>query len=161
MPSAPERFSSGMLQQLSPQKLHLLLGEMTSLLMLSSVHRQYQIRDIPDLILPAVNLNQYMIFRDANHRPIAFVTWGKFSAEVEQAYRKGKVHLSEQELTSGSILYFMDFVAPYGHAKQVIRQLCSTRFAQDCAYSLRFYADRTKPPKWMRFYGTEYKKSVH
>jgi cytolysin-activating lysine-acyltransferase len=136
--TAAKKFADGQLKTLPPQKLHMLLGEVTSLLMASKTHRKYQIRDIADVIFPAINLGQYMIFRNPRKEPIALVTWGRFSAAVEKKYLKGNPVLSEQELTSGDRLYFLDFVAPYGHAKQVTSHLRKHVFPNDLGTSIRF-----------------------
>ncbi len=84
--------------------------------MLSKVHRKYQVRDIADAILPAVDLGQYRIYRNKNKQPVAFVTWGYFDEKTEAEYLNGKSILSRDELKSGDILYMLDFIAPTGHA---------------------------------------------
>jgi hemolysin-activating ACP:hemolysin acyltransferase len=56
-------YKNGILGKLPLQKRNILIGEVTSLLMLSKVHRLHQVRNIADIILPAINLNQYVILR--------------------------------------------------------------------------------------------------
>ncbi|HVZ30170.1 MAG TPA: toxin-activating lysine-acyltransferase [Asticcacaulis sp.] len=133
----PNLKTNGILARLPPQKLNLLIGEITSLLMASRLHRGYQVRDIADIVLPAVNVNQFIIYRDGRRRPIAFVTWGRLSAEVEAAYLSGQAVLSESELTSGDRLYFLDFIAPYGHARKVIRELRTKVFPDERGRAIR------------------------
>jgi cytolysin-activating lysine-acyltransferase len=159
--TAAKKFSDGVLKKLPAQKLHVLVGEITTLLMASKVHRQYQIRDIADVIFPAINLGQYKIFRNASRQPIGLVTWGRFSPEVEKKYLKGNPVLSEKELTSGDRLYFLDFVAPYGHAKQVTSHLRKHVFPNDLGTSVRFTGNVKSPMKILKFYGVNYKKRLN
>lgn len=155
------RFQDGTLRALTPGQLHLLIGEITALLMASPLHRGYQVRDIADIILPAINLNQFRIYRDSKKQPIAFITWGKLSTAVEQRYLGGDAVLSEQDLASGEHLYFMDFIAPYGHAKRVVRDLRTNVFPNDCAMSVRIDETGKKPRKILKFHGINYNKALN
>jgi cytolysin-activating lysine-acyltransferase len=149
------------LPKLSPLKLHLLIGEITSLLMLSNTHRQYQIRDIADIILPPINLNQYKLYRDAQKRPVALVTWGWLSEAVEQRYLAGDMLLTPADLQSGERLWFTDFIAPYGHMKQVAQHVKTSLFPNHCAKSMRLPEDKTASPRILKFYGVNYRKKVN
>jgi cytolysin-activating lysine-acyltransferase len=157
---AASQFRKGKLAKMSPQKLHLLIGEITSLMLVSKAHRQYQVRDIADIILPAINLGQYRIYRNQKREPIALVTWAFLSPEVEKEYIGGKMVLSEKERTSGDILYSTDFIAPYGHMKQVTHDLRTNLFPNSAGKSLRFVEGKAKP-KAMRFYGVNYRKAMN
>lgn len=159
--TAEEKFPDGKLKKFPAQKLHLLLGEITSLLMVSKVHRKYQIRDIADVVFPAINLGQYKIFRSTSGQPIALVTWGRFSAAVEKKYLKGNPVLTEKELNSGERLYFLDFVAPYGHTKQVSSHLRKHVFPNDLGIAVRFTEDLKSPVKILKFHGVNYKKPLN
>ena len=157
----PKRNPDGVLNQLPPAKLHLLIGEITALMMVSPVHRQFQVRDLADIILPAINLNQFRIYRNDKNEPVALVTWGYFSKEVEQQYIGGKAVLSEAELASGDIIYLTDFIAPYGHIKQVVKDLKLNVFPNDIGHSIRF-DEQGKPRKKIRtFRGVNYGKKPH
>lgn len=159
--TAATKVSEGALRQLTPQKLNLLLGEITSLLLLSKVHRHYQVRDIADVILPAVNLNQFQLYRDARKRPIGLVTWGRLSSEVMQRYISGNTVLSEDDLVSGDQLFFLDFIAPYGHIKQIVQHIKTNVFPNESAKALRFTEGKKSPARILKFYGVNYKKQVH
>jgi cytolysin-activating lysine-acyltransferase len=151
----------GVLGKLAPPQMHLLIGEVASLMMASKVHRHLQVRDIADIMLPALNLNQFRIYRKPDHAPVALVTWAYFSAEVEKAYLGGRALLSEAERTSGDILYITDFIAPYGHAKQVIRDLRTNVFPNAHAKALRFVEHgKTRPTLW-HFYGVNYQRPLN
>lgn len=134
----------GVLSKLSPQQLNLLVGEVTSLMMMSKVHRKMQIRDIADIILPPIDLDQFRIYRNENKEPIGFVTWGWFSDEVEKKYLSGDVVLTKEEWKSGDNLFFTDFIAPFGHTKQIFKDLTHNIFPNETAKTLRF-DDHGKP----------------
>jgi cytolysin-activating lysine-acyltransferase len=153
--------TDGVLGKLAPAKLHQLIGEVTGLMMASKVHRQLQVRDIADIMLPALNLNQFRIYRSASKQPIALVTWAYFSPAVEQAYLGGRALLSEAERTSGDILYITDCIAPYGHVKQVIRDMQTNVFPNAHAKALRFVEHGKVRPKLWHFYGVNYQKPLN
>lgn len=126
------------LRSISSQKLILLIGEITSLMMLSKVHRKIQIRDIADIILPQIDLNQFRIYHNSKKEPIALVTWAYFSKKVEKEYLAGKAVLTKEELNSGDIIYLTDFIAPFGHTKQIAKDLKENIFPNQSAKFLRF-----------------------
>lgn len=150
--------SNGLLSKLTPQKFHLLLGEVTSLLMVSKVHRKFQVRDIADIIMPALNLNQFKIYRNKNKQPIGLVTWARFSDAVEKEYLSGKVVLSESELQSGNQIYITDFIAPFGHTKKIIDDMLKTTFIKDEVNAIRFTEQGKSRKRLWKFYGVNYQK---
>lgn len=145
----------------NPKAFHLLLGEVTALLMLSKVHRKFEVRDIADILLPTLRLGQFRIYHGKQGQPIALVTWAYFSMQVEAAYLKGKSVLSESDLQSGDRLYVTDFIAPYGHVKQVIRDLKTNVFPNQKIHALRFTEQGKTRPKLWYFYGVNYQRPQH
>ncbi len=151
----------GALRQMTPPQLNRLIGEIAGLMMLSKVHRHYQVRDIADIILPAVNLNQFQIYRDTKKRPIGLVTWSRLSEEVMQRYMAGGTVLSEQDLTSGDQLFFLDFIAPYGHMKQISQHLKTNVFPNESAKALRIIDGKPPQKKLLTLYGMNYNKPLN
>lgn len=149
------------LSKLPPEKLNLLIGEVTSLLMMSKVHRKMQIRDIADIVLPPIHLNQFRIYRDKDNKPVGLVTWGWFDDQIEKKYLSGETVLSYAEWKSGigqpkanesgteklgNNLFFTDFIAPFGHTKKIFKDLTHNIFPNEIAKTLRF-DDHGKPRK--------------
>lgn len=159
--ASKSQYGNGILSRMPQAKLNQLLGEITSLLLLSKVHRHHQVRDIADIILPAINLNQFRIYRNSKKEPIALVTWAYFSEAVEKEYLKGKSVLSEKELKSGDIIYMTDFIAPYGHTKKVIDDLKKNVFPKDEVKALRFVEQGKSRSKIWKFHGVDYKSSFN
>ncbi len=140
----------GVLGKLAPPQLATLIGEVVGLMMASKVHRALQVRDIADIMLPALILNQFCIYRKSNRQPVAPVTWAYFSPEVEKAYLGGRALLSEAERQSGDLLYMTDCIAPYGHVKQVVREMRSNVFPNAHAKALRFVEKgKARPTLWI------------
>lgn len=166
----------GLLSRLSPRQFHLLLGEITSLLLLSKVHRKFQIRDIADIILPYINSGQFKLYRDkkadssnppgsnpngdnANGgNPTGFITWAKFSSQVEQEYMNGKIVLSEAEINSGDIIYITDFIAPYKNTQIIKNDLMNNLFAYHQFKAIRFTEPGLKRTKIWKFKGNKFGK---
>ncbi len=69
--------------------------------------------------------------------------------------------LTQEELTSGDRLYFLDFVAPYGHAKQVARHLRTDVFPNETGTSVRFTENAKAPMKILKFHGIHHKKRLN
>jgi cytolysin-activating lysine-acyltransferase len=154
-------FKPGLLVNAPPHKLHQLIGEITLLMMVSKVHRKMQIRDIADIVLPFINLDQFMIYRNGVKRPVAFITWAYFSEEVEKEYLNGKAVLSEKELNSGKIIYMTDFIAPYGHAKRIIKELRTSIFPHAEVKALRLTEQGERRKKLWKFHGINYKQKLN
>lgn len=141
------------LNQLSPDKKYRLIGEIVSLMAASAIHRQFPIVDLTEIILPPVDLNQFRIYHDKANRPVGFVTWGLFSDDVFTQYKDGRTIFSHADWQSGDILVFTDFVAPFGHANSIVRDLRDHVFKDHKeGFSLRF-TERGKPRgrvnRWM------------
>ena len=151
----------GVLGKRTPAQLNLLIGEVVGLMMLSPVHRVYQVRDVADIMLPALNLGQYRMYRAADRRPVGLVTWARLSAAVEAAYLDGRGMLSEAERTSGDRLYLTDFIAPYGHTRAMVKDLRTQAFPNEHAKALRFTQQGKSRPHLWQFYGVNYQKPLH
>lgn len=126
-----------------------LLGEVTFLLSASPLHRQAAIGDVTRNILPAIELNQFRIYRKKDN-PVGFVAWAYFSEEVEQRFTAGPTELKLRDWRSGSNLFFVEFVAPFGHTRQVVQDLTINVFPGRVAKSLRS-KELGKPPRLSRW----------
>ena len=126
------------LNRLTPDKLSQLVGDITLLLTDSNIHRNFPLADVRDLILPPVHLNQFRIYHTQEGKPVGLVVWGNFSQTVLDRYLSGDVALSLDEWNSGNLLVFTDFIAPYGHALSIVKDLRTRVFPTASAYALRF-----------------------
>jgi cytolysin-activating lysine-acyltransferase len=103
------------------EKVHL-LGGISMLMLNSPLHRQYNILDIETRFVPSLIHNQFRYYEIAG-RPVGFVNWAWLSDEVEQKFMTAKYELTHDEWKSGDRLWFPEFVAPFGHARYIIKDL--------------------------------------
>ena len=127
----------GILHKLSVQKRNRLIGEVTSLLLSSNLHRKYQINDIFSGFVVPIHLNQFRIYKNKENQPIALITWAYFSKEVEKEYQTGKYFLKLEDWKSGNRLWAIDLIAPFGHVKEVSKDLKNNLFSNEKVRFLR------------------------
>ncbi|PSW09577.1 toxin-activating lysine-acyltransferase [Photobacterium sanctipauli] len=113
-----------------------LLGEMTWLLLQSPVHQEYRLSALEDRFLHALELQQFQIFYDSNG-PIGLVTWAWISEDWHQQLLEADQWLPVGQWQSGSFLWFMDFIAPFGHCAQLRRELGNLFVDYDQAWCRR------------------------
>lgn len=89
-------------------------------------------------LLPPLQHNQYALYhRESDQKPIGLVTWAWLSEDVEKAYVKNPNNLSPYDWQSGDRGWVIDFIAPFGDAKTIIRDLRNDTFANDIGRFLR------------------------
>lgn len=101
-----------------------LIGSITHLMINSPLHRQYQISDIAERFIPALIHNQFRYY-EIDRNPIGFVNWAWLSDEIEQKFTSGEYILNLDEWKSGKNLWFPEFIAPFGHARAIVKDLRS------------------------------------
>ena len=89
-----------------------------------------------DLAPPLLN-NQYRFYFDENHNPVALVTWSSISEDVKEKLVNHQGQMEWDDWNSGDMLLFNDFIAPYGHTRQILRDLRSLEWPHNIAFSLR------------------------
>ena len=105
----------------APQRLQM-IGSIAHLMMLSPLHRQYNISDIAERFVPALIHNQFRYY-EINGSPIGFVNWAWLTDEIEQKYMTGEYVLNLDEWQGGNNLWFPEFIAPFGHARLIVKDL--------------------------------------
>jgi cytolysin-activating lysine-acyltransferase len=104
------------------------------------------------VVLPPVQLNQFRIYHNAEKRPVGFASWAKFSPEVEDRFLNGNPVLSLDDWRSGDTIYFMEFIAPFGHITQMVKDLRKL-FRGQKTHAVRFDGDRLENRHVSTFYG--------
>lgn len=126
------------MDKLPVEKKLQLIGEVAILMMDSSIHKHYRVGDISNIIIPALHLNQFRIYR-TGAQPVGFVSWAYLSDEIEKKYTSSPMLLKLPDWRSGNNLFFIDFIAPFGHAKKIIQDLKINIFPDKLvAKALRF-----------------------
>jgi cytolysin-activating lysine-acyltransferase len=133
---------TGILSKISNQEKYNLIGQIVSLMLSSKIHRKYLIDDIGAMFLPAIHLNQFRIYRNKKGDPVGIITWAFLSKDLEEKYQKGNKALTKlEDWKSGDNGWVIDFIAPYGHAKQIIKDLRNNIFPEKQGKALRISKD--------------------
>ncbi|MFZ8864977.1 MAG: toxin-activating lysine-acyltransferase [Rickettsiales bacterium] len=152
------RSDNGILLKLPRNKSYELLGEISSLLLSSKLHRQYRINDIGTVFLPPIHLNQFRIYKNKDVDPIALVTWAFFSKEIKEKYLTKKYLLKPEDWKSGDRLWLIDFLAPFGHMKMVGKDLKNNVFPDAHGRSVRI-TDTGEIKGIYNWYGINYQNN--
>lgn len=110
------------------------LGSAVWLWMHSAAHRDAPLHSLSTLLLPAIKLRQFILVSEAG-QPVFFLSWLNLSADAEARYlREPAVCIPEADWNSGDRLWINDWVAPFGHTRQIHsllrRRLWSNRIAR-------------------------------
>lgn len=126
-----------------------MLGEMTWLLGQSPIHKHFSIGDMEWMVMPALMLEQYRIFRgnpnatkegeeqQPGNMPMGMALWATLSEDAETKLNdmvmggKGPVKLRPDEWRSGDRLWLIDLVAPFATAENKQVQLMMADLIQN------------------------------
>lgn len=102
------------------------LGEMTWLLTQSPLHRALSIGDLEWLVMPALLVEQFYMFRDGD-RPVGLALWAKCGPEAVRKLDKGMIEpdnrLTLEEWSNGDQIWLVDLIAPFANAENRQREL--------------------------------------
>ena len=116
------------------------LGEVVWLYSISPLHHDWKISTIHRWIIPALRQKQYRIYHRGS-KPIGFVSWAFLSEQVAGTYIDSPNSLRPQDWQSGDKRWFIDFIAPFGDTKEIIRDL-RKRFPNETGNALRVKPDK-------------------
>lgn len=85
------------------------------------------IADLDWALLPPVILDQCRLYTKEGI-PFAFFTWAQVSDEIDQRLRSGVPRIAPHEWQSGSHLWLIDAVSPFGQLEEMIDELHKTQF---------------------------------
>lgn len=131
-----------------------MLGEVVSLFGNSRLHLGYTVADIATYVLAPMRLKQYMIFR-TKKGPVAYIAWAYLSDQVAALYEAGEREIQPDDWKGGSQLWFVEFVAPYGHAQRIIDELRRSIFAK--AHARALHRRPNMPARRVDWYGIDYR----
>lgn len=122
----------------------LLLGEATYLFLNSPLHLGYAVHQLTTFLLTPLRLGQFRIYRSARG-PVGFVAWARLTPEAAQDYALQRRPLEPADWNAGDQLWFIEFIAPFGHAPRIVDDLRRNVFPQERARSLRRHVDGRPP----------------
>ncbi|MEL6353883.1 MAG: toxin-activating lysine-acyltransferase [Cyanobacteria bacterium J06627_28] len=109
-------------------RIHL-LGSLLHLAMHSPLHRQYTLNELEEQFVASLLHDQFRYYEVAGS-PVGFVNWAWLTDELSRKYSTGQYTLALDEWQGGSQLWFPEFIAPFGHARAMVRDLRSHVFAK-------------------------------
>lgn len=117
------------------------LGGAVWLWMQSESHRDAPLHMLSTLLLPAIKSRQFLLASE-NGKPVFYLAWARLSEEAEHRYLHNSPQcMPESDWTSGERLWFLDWVAPFGHSR-ALRSIISRRvFPGQCGRSLYHRGD--------------------
>jgi cytolysin-activating lysine-acyltransferase len=104
------------------------LGAVAMLAMKSGSHKHMFFADMEWLVLPAIGLKQFSLFRSKKNEPIAYVSWASVSLEVEERLLKGITKLQPKDWNSGDRLYVVDIINPFNVTSEIFKELDEKHF---------------------------------
>lgn len=97
-------------------------GAVFFLTSLARFHRRRTLDEIFATMEPPLRLGQYRIFYQ-NGFPRAFLTWAGLSPDCEYRFAVDHIGLDPQDWNSGSSVWLVDFISPFGHIDQIVPML--------------------------------------
>lgn len=141
----------GLFHEMARNRRLELQGELFDLFLASNRHRGASLTDFAAAILPPVHFNQFRIYRD-NKRAVGFVSWAYFSSQEAEGYMAGNFDFTVPAWIGGEHLWFIDFIAPYGHAIRMADDLKRNVFPNQVGFAPDL-GDGNEAPRIRKFYG--------
>lgn len=95
-----------------------ILGNIVWLLMNSPTHQEMPLLMMPTQIFPAISNKQYVLGMTEKGSPVFYMSWAFFDAETEKQYiEQTNMALTMENWNQGDRLWFLFWVAPYGHSQ--------------------------------------------
>ena len=115
--------------------------------LVSSVRRTQALKDLGIHLWPAVRLNQIGFLYNSKGSPVAFATWAFVTDEVAQSMLADPNYCMDiSEWNEGDQLWLVDFVAPFGEARNLVRKIFAVYLPGAWRVrGIRRYADGRQP----------------
>ena len=96
-------------------------GQAVWLMTLSKDHRDLKVKQIEDLVTPAVFLQQFKIYSQGK-QPVAFLSWASVSDQIKARFDDGNRTLGAEEWRSGKHIVIVDCVSPFAPKDEIVKQ---------------------------------------
>lgn len=127
--------STNLLKKMSPSSVAQILGEVMQLFLASEKHSDATLKELRSSVLPPVSLNQFRIYRDSQGIAVGWVCWAYFSEQNAKDYMAGDFDFNLEAWNSGEQLWFVDYIAPFGHALKMAEDLKHNVFPDKVAFA--------------------------
>lgn len=137
----------------STEEKMLLLGEAAFLFLQSPPHLHYRMHQFAAHSLVPLRLNQFRIYRGPKG-PVGFVAWAWLDDARSARYADGDTALAANDWRCGPHLWFVEFLAPFGHARRMVDDLRGGLFRREVARARRVRASDGRV-QLMRWHGVD------
>ncbi|EBV1274876.1 toxin-activating lysine-acyltransferase [Salmonella enterica subsp. enterica serovar Java] len=111
-------------------------GAAVWLWMHSPMHRDAPLHTLPTLLLPIIKRQQYVLVSHQN-QPVLFLSWAWMNQEAEARYlTQPAINMPESDWNSGDRLWFCDWIAPFGHTREMRNLIVRELFPHLCMRAL-------------------------
>lgn len=114
-------------ERASPRSNAETLGQIFVLLAQSKLHRSWRVIEIERYLIPALQHSQFRLYYDKNGIPFGYVSWAWLTKETEDRYLAGGYALQPTDWTGGDRPWIIDWIAPKGGTRFIIKDLRSLR----------------------------------
>lgn len=112
------------------------LGGVTWLWLHSASHRNMPLHVLNALLLPAIRHRQFILALESQ-RPVFYLAWANFSPRDEALYiRQSPQLMPDSAWNSGDRMWVTDWVAPFGHTRQMKQLVLNQLLANRCMRAL-------------------------
>lgn len=98
------------------------LGEIAYLMINSPLHQSYRLADLESYFLTPIKLNQFRIYRRGT-RPVGLATWAYLKPDAASGYVDDTRELRPDDWNAGTEPWLVDFMAPFGGVREMVRDL--------------------------------------
>lgn len=128
------------------------LGMIVWLWMRSPIHQRTPLFALQNLVLPALKHRQFILgFKDG--QPVIFCSWAHFSEEAEERYLDSPKDIRDEDWKSGDRIWMIDWVAPFGHTREIGLFLGTHLWPDDVWHGLRHKPGLAGRDRVIFFYG--------
>ena len=121
------------------------LGRAIDLLRQSEYHRIFDVGFyVRTHILPPLRFGQYRIYCNKFSQPTSMVTWARLNQRVKEELIETDRALFDHEWNCGNIIFFNDWVSPFGDTRKIASELGKTLFKDDEGFSFMRYRNGQK-----------------
>ncbi|MEQ1600441.1 MAG: toxin-activating lysine-acyltransferase [Methylophilaceae bacterium] len=111
-------------------------GSAIWLWMHSQKHRELPLHMLSTLLLPALKNQQYILVSE-HGKPVFYLSWANLSADAESRYIKNpSFTMPQDDWNSGDRMWILDWVAPFGHTREMSQLLAQHLFGERCMRAL-------------------------
>lgn len=104
----------------------------------TATYQNYTVADLHRLLFPPISLEQYRVYY-LDGRPHGFASWAFLTPEARDGYLERTRKLQPGDWNAGDELWFIDFIAPFGGVRAIVRDLYKVHAGAQVAFAARTY----------------------